>query len=90
MSAAACAARTAATSRASSLADARPGFVAVAVQAVARLLSSTWVAPSTAIRWPLTLATYGAKAASASLPAPTSGRPAASAAARVSASPTGP
>jgi hypothetical protein len=32
-----------------------PALLSVAVQAAARLLSRTWVAPITAIRWPLTV-----------------------------------
>ncbi len=45
----------------------RPGppWVSVAVHAVMRFESSTWVAPITAIRWPLTSVRHGAKASSA-------------------------
>ena len=55
MSALALAALTAARRRASWYAEAMPGLASPAVQAAARLLSRTWVAPITAMRWPLTV-----------------------------------
>lgn len=84
------AARTAATSFGTSLAEASPGDDSPAVHAAARLSSSTEVAPSIAIRSPWTVATHGWNAAAASDPMPTTGKPAARAAAIESARPTRP
>src|ERR1700690_1872606 len=76
------AARTAARVRARSIAFASPGRLAGAIHDEAR--SATGETPMTAIRIPLTVVTYGAHAAAASLPIPTYGNLAALAAASVS------
>src|SRR4029453_13344741 len=67
-----------------------PGLSSPAVQAAARLLSSTWVAPITAMRWPLTVTWWARYASSALAPTPTTGNLAALAAARESRRPTRP
>ena len=64
------AARTSSTSRSTRLAEARPPWSALAVHASIRLLSSTWVAPMTEMRWPFTSAVKGANASSSSSSAP--------------------
>ena len=60
------AARTAWSSRGTSFADASPGFPGPAVQAEISSSSSTWVAPMTAIRWPLIVRRNGRYACFAS------------------------
>src|SRR4029453_7041596 len=67
-----------------------PGLSSPAVQAAARLLSRAWVAPITAIRWPLTVTWWARYASSALPPTPTTGNLAALAAARESRRPTRP
>ena len=71
-----------------SIAFASPGRLGVATQDDAS--SATCETPTTAIRIPLTVVTYGAHAAAASVPIPTYGNRAALAAASVSARPTVP
>jgi hypothetical protein len=82
------AARTAARVRRRSIALASPGRPGVATQDEAS--SATCETPMTAIFVPLTVVTYGAHAAAASLPMPTEGKCLALAAARVSARPARP
>src|SRR5215218_10166035 len=67
-----------------------PGLSSVAVQAAARLLSRTWVAPMTAMRWPLTVVCQARWASPALQPTPTTGNFADRAAASESRRPTGP
>src|ERR1700722_4649115 len=82
------AARTAARGRPRGIAFASPGLLVVATHDEAR--SATCETPMTAIFIPLTVVTYGAHAAAASLPIPTYGNRAALAAARGSPRPAGP
>ena len=76
------AAWTAATRASGVTADARPALAPVAVHELCRLVGSkVWVAARMAIRWPLRVTRYGAKAWAALAPMPITGNFAASAAA---------